>query len=1199
MCEHQRAKPIVHNENRGHADIVIQIGGDVYGSVTGTPSERKGTPPEKPNMAPAPAHPLVPRPELTNQIIDQVCGKQQRGLVALAGTGGFGKTTIASEVCRDPRVQERFPDGVLWVTVGERTSGAALAEKVNGLTFRLTGKKPPLGDLEQAVDHLGQVIKNKQCLLVIDDVWRSSQLDPFLQGAPLCVYLLTTRDHGVVPTEDEPVVVDTMTPEQASALLRQDLPDATAEDLAPLLTRIGSWPLLVRLVNRAVRRHVRRGASATSAVAKVTEQLVFRGPSAVDLTNADQRSAAVAATVEASLSALAQADHSRLVRYLELAVFQGGTAIPQATLNAYWNHTGSLNSVEVEQLCLDLADLSLVQGYELVGSPKLRLHDVVGEYLRHRVRDEIPDLHRKLLDSHRRYLSESEALDSARTSSDTAWWELPADEPYLWHHLPYHLSKAELNDELNKTVCDIRWIIDVLQHYGPAVAEKHLSSATSSLGSKLNEVIRQNTHLIASLGSDKALSPTLLSRMEFYPELAQYVAAAKAGVRRPLCMPDWPLPEEPSRALLRTFTVRSDVNIISISPDGTWLAIDSLSGVQLWNTDGSHRANLHIHGTDVCRIAISPDSTWLAASAFDGRVQVWDNEGGTPRVTISGRSNADGTPGSLMQITPVAINSDGSWFATDGFDGTVRIWNSDGTFKVALATDHGCDLAQLVISPDDTWFVTAGFDGSVGLYSTDGAFKSTLISGLYKGVTGLAISPDGTRIATAGFDGTVQLWRPDGTPIAILATDHTSSNRTITFSPDSKWLAISGIAEPSVWLYKTDYTKHSNVAEINCGVYDLAISPDSTWFATTAAISGSLQLWEANGTPKATLTTYHGSVTVPMALSPDGMWIATASSRESSVRLWNTGHIDKAPVVTDHCGNFRTLAISPDGAWLATTDGISEIKLWNADGTEKATIAGHRGDFEALAISPDGTWLAATVRRSPEVWSWNVDGSRKSMINTDHRNGIRSLVIAPDGHSIIAVPAEDDRIRLPFQEDDVADLASDASLGLWNMDGTRKSGLRLDCRNKRCVVSPDGTWLAITGVNGILRLCSIDGARKTVLAYNRRTNFPEVAISPNGAWFAAIDILSPIVGIWKNDGTRKARLEIGDPMSAIAVNRDATLLATAGRDDRTIRVWDTWTGECVSALRLESTITSLSWLPGDLRIAAIGDVGIYVLKLHI
>ncbi len=52
-------------------------------------------------------------------------GSPARGL-GLHGQGGIGKTVLACALARDDMVRRHFPDGVFWVTVGERPDLVAL-----------------------------------------------------------------------------------------------------------------------------------------------------------------------------------------------------------------------------------------------------------------------------------------------------------------------------------------------------------------------------------------------------------------------------------------------------------------------------------------------------------------------------------------------------------------------------------------------------------------------------------------------------------------------------------------------------------------------------------------------------------------------------------------------------------------------------------------------------------------------------------------------------------------------------------------------------------------------------------------------------------------------------------------------------------------------------------------------------------------
>ena len=52
----------------------------------------------------------------------------------MRGAGGFGKTTVARMLVHDPTVQQAFPDGIAWVTIGEDAQGPDLAAKLNDVT---------------------------------------------------------------------------------------------------------------------------------------------------------------------------------------------------------------------------------------------------------------------------------------------------------------------------------------------------------------------------------------------------------------------------------------------------------------------------------------------------------------------------------------------------------------------------------------------------------------------------------------------------------------------------------------------------------------------------------------------------------------------------------------------------------------------------------------------------------------------------------------------------------------------------------------------------------------------------------------------------------------------------------------------------------------------------------------------------------
>ena len=207
---------------------------------------------------------FVPRPEQYEQLLSSLLdGERQEPIAittALRGAGGYGKTALARALCHDEAVQNAFDDGILWVTLGENPGN--LTARVEDLIYMLSGERPDFAGLDGACAALAELLADRSVLIVIDDAWDAAHVRPFLQGGPRCARLITTRRADVPPPRACRVDVDAMSGAEALALLRHALPadpaDAQRAPLAALAGRLGEWPLLLKLVNGALRERVLR-----------------------------------------------------------------------------------------------------------------------------------------------------------------------------------------------------------------------------------------------------------------------------------------------------------------------------------------------------------------------------------------------------------------------------------------------------------------------------------------------------------------------------------------------------------------------------------------------------------------------------------------------------------------------------------------------------------------------------------------------------------------------------------------------------------------------------------------------------------------------------------------------------------------------------------------------------------------------------
>jgi hypothetical protein len=385
------------------------------------------------NVPPRPAG-FVPRPSMTKALVDSlISANGVRGVHTLVqGAGGFGKTALAIDACHRPEVVNAFPDGILWVALGEKPD---LGKQLSDVHASATGSPPAVVGVDAIGKVLAKALEGRRCLVVVDDAWRAEDLTHFLQldGPRL---LVTTRIRNLIEqggqTGWQEVPVDEMEAGEAGALLGRGLPldDSTRETLRGLAERLGCWPLLLDLANaRLLEENKSRRGNLVECIGRVVTLFERRGVVGFDRRDSKARNAAVARSIDVGLELAEEMFPGIAEKAAETSVFPEDVAIPVHVLAELW----AIDEFAVEEDVLrPLDNLSIIRWYR--EGDEVRLHDMIRRALEARLAEPAA-VHRKLVAAYRKHTHGS-------------WADLK-DDGYIFDHLTWHLEMAGLSEDIH------------------------------------------------------------------------------------------------------------------------------------------------------------------------------------------------------------------------------------------------------------------------------------------------------------------------------------------------------------------------------------------------------------------------------------------------------------------------------------------------------------------------------------------------------------------------------------------------------------------------------------------------------------------------------------------------------------------------------------------------------------------------------
>lgn len=357
---------------QGRLSKLLQLSGQVFGT-----HEKKGEESCLKESLLFLIDPCLPssRPTLVGQrLLIKEMGQTSCRMIGITGLPGSGKSALAHALTGLPTLRQQV-EGIFWACVGPQPNHLRHLQR----WLLLLGEKCVPEQMEEAQDRLQFLLRGREILIVLDDLWQVEDILPY--QFPRCRSILTTRFPIVANTVCDGVYRPRLLTEpQAFQLLGQSLPVRLAREhreiLRALCQQVGHLPLAIEHLGKYLRREARsfsqrRFQEALSYLFQPASYLHLQmSPDSCSLAASLKRS-------EAWLPCAAQQAFSALATHLPVAPL----AFSERQVTNLIQASGQFHLQDLDQL----VDYGLLSA---IGRDQYQIHPVVAAYARLRAETE-------------------------------------------------------------------------------------------------------------------------------------------------------------------------------------------------------------------------------------------------------------------------------------------------------------------------------------------------------------------------------------------------------------------------------------------------------------------------------------------------------------------------------------------------------------------------------------------------------------------------------------------------------------------------------------------------------------------------------------------------------------------------------------------------------------------------------------------
>jgi sterol desaturase/sphingolipid hydroxylase (fatty acid hydroxylase superfamily)/DNA-binding beta-propeller fold protein YncE len=289
--------------------------------------------------------------------------------------------------------------------------------------------------------------------------------------------------------------------------------------------------------------------------------------------------------------------------------------------------------------------------------------------------------------------------------------------------------------------------------------------------------------------------------------------------------------------------------------------------------------------------------------------------------------------------------------------------------KCQCFTGHARAVLAVAISPDGSWIASAGEDGTIKVWDVATAKEKHTIKASPRPIRSVAISPDGKHVLVGCSDGTVRVWNAQTGKLQRELPGHTTGVLSVTVSADGKHI-FSGSGDMTARLIDAATGRKELALTDHIGAV-LSVATSSDGSRVIRATGSMAKLWNVASAREEWPLRGHRDLVYTVAITPDGLHVATGSL-DTTVKVWDVATMREEATLRGHSGAVYSVAMSDDGARIVSGSQDQTVKVWNVQtAREELTLRGHTDSVTSVALTADGQRIVS-ASRDGTIKLWDI-----------------------------------------------------------------------------------------------------------------------------------------------------------------------------------------------------------------------------------